>query len=204
VPQPDRAIEVIRGRRAARITAVNPDGSPPISKKKKGGLVGGPPLQGLTRDAQALPDVGVQKRVQFGQKLNAGGLEPVATPVDRQKRAAESAPRLLAALEGADLVFIAAEWVAARAQGAAYRSSPKSPRSAAPHRWHRFHKHVHAFEGASARMQAEEALPGWLSMVDTSIRHPHDGCVMRSPVRLCKSVPRRPTSVLRQGCEGHQ
>jgi len=153
----------------------------------------------LNTDAQALLQSASQKRVQLGQKLTRG-LGAGGNPVIGQKAAEESRPELLAALEGADLVFIAAGMGGGTGTGAG--TDPRRSRQGVrrPHRWHR-HQAVQ-LRGRKRQKQAEEGIARLAEHVDTLIVIPNDrlrDAIAGSPLQ---EAFRAADDVLRQGVKG--
>lgn len=153
----------------------------------------------LNTDAQALLQSASQKRVQLGQKLTRG-LGAGGNPVIGQKAAEESRPELLAALEGADLVFIAAGMGGGTGTGAAPILAEVAKECGAltvgivtkPF----------SFEGRKRQKQAEEGIARLAEHVDTLIVIPNDrlrDAIAGSPLQ---EAFRAADDVLRQGVKG--
>jgi cell division protein FtsZ len=153
----------------------------------------------LNTDAQALLQSASQKRVQLGQKLTRG-LGAGGNPVIGQKAAEESRPELLAALEGADLVFIAAGMGGGTGTGAAPILAEVAKECGAltvgivtkPF----------SFEGRKRQKQAEEGIARLAEHVDTLIVIPNDrlrDAIAGAPLQ---EAFRAADDVLRQGVKG--
>ncbi|MCT0231504.1 cell division protein FtsZ, partial [Synechococcus sp. CS-1324] len=153
----------------------------------------------LNTDAQALLQSASQKRVQLGQKLTRG-LGAGGNPMIGQKAAEESRPELLAALEGADLVFIAAGMGGGTGTGAAPILAEVAKECGAltvgivtkPF----------SFEGRKRQKQAEEGIARLADHVDTLIVIPNDrlrDAIAGAPLQ---EAFRAADDVLRQGVKG--
>ncbi|MCT0248273.1 cell division protein FtsZ [Synechococcus sp. CS-205] len=153
----------------------------------------------LNTDAQALLQSAAQRRVQLGQKLTRG-LGAGGNPVIGQKAAEESRNELQEALEGADLVFIAAGMGGGTGTGAAPILAEVAKECGAltvgivtkPF----------GFEGRKRMKQAEEGIARLAEHVDTLIVIPNDrlrDAISGAPLQ---EAFRAADDVLRQGVKG--
>lgn len=153
----------------------------------------------LNTDAQALLQSAAQKRVQLGQKLTRG-LGAGGNPVIGQKAAEESRNELQEALQGADLVFIAAGMGGGTGTGAAPILAEVAKECGAltvgivtkPF----------GFEGRKRHKQAEEGITRLAEHVDTLIVIPNDrlrDAIAGAPLQ---EAFRAADDVLRQGVKG--
>jgi cell division protein FtsZ len=153
----------------------------------------------LNTDAQALLQSAAQKRVQLGQKLTRG-LGAGGNPVIGQKAAEESRNELQEALQGADLVFIAAGMGGGTGTGAAPILAEVAKECGAltvgivtkPF----------GFEGRKRLKQAEEGINRLAEHVDTLIVIPNDrlrDAIAGAPLQ---EAFRAADDVLRQGVKG--
>ncbi len=161
-------------------------------------------LQGVTfrvlnTDAQALLQSSAQDRVQLGQNLTRG-LGAGGNPSIGQKAAEESKEELQQALEGADLVFIAAGMGGGTGTGAAPVVAEVAKQSGAltvgivtkPF----------SFEGKRRMRQAEEGIARLSDNVDTLIVIPNDrlkDVISGAPLQ---EAFRNADDVLRMGVKG--
>jgi cell division protein FtsZ len=154
----------------------------------------------INTDAQALvQSTGIQ-RLQIGQKLTRG-LGAGGNPAVGQKAAEESSEEIAKALEGADLVFVAAGMGGGTGTGAAPIVAQMAKESGAltvgvvtrPF----------TFEGRRRTRQAEEGISELQSAVDTLIVIPNDQLLSviseQTPVQEAFRVA---DDVLRQGVQG--
>ncbi|MCP9800941.1 cell division protein FtsZ [Synechococcus sp. RedBA-s] len=153
----------------------------------------------LNTDAQALLQSAAQRRVQLGQKLTRG-LGAGGNPMIGQKAAEESRNELQEALEGADLVFIAAGMGGGTGTGAAPILAEVARECGAltvgivtkPF----------GFEGRKRMKQAEEGIARLAEYVDTLIVIPNDrlrDAIAGAPLQ---EAFRAADDVLRQGVKG--
>ncbi len=153
----------------------------------------------LNTDAQALLQSAAQRRVQLGQKLTRG-LGAGGNPMIGQKAAEESRNDLQEALEGADLVFIAAGMGGGTGTGAAPILAEVAKECGAltvgivtkPF----------SFEGRKRMKQAEEGIARLAEHVDTLIVIPNDrlrDAISGAPLQ---EAFRAADDVLRQGVKG--
>ncbi|EAQ74425.1 MULTISPECIES: cell division protein FtsZ [unclassified Synechococcus] len=153
----------------------------------------------LNTDAQALLQSAAQRRVQLGQKLTRG-LGAGGNPMIGQKAAEESRNELQEALEGADLVFIAAGMGGGTGTGAAPILAEVAKECGAltvgivtkPF----------GFEGRKRMKQAEEGIARLAEHVDTLIVIPNDrlrDAISGAPLQ---EAFRAADDVLRQGVKG--
>ncbi len=161
---------------------------------------GGVEFWSINTDAQALVQSGGIKRLQIGQKLTRG-LGAGGNPAVGQKAAEESNEEIATALEGADLVFIAAGMGGGTGTGAAPIVAQVAKETGAltvgvvtrPF----------TFEGRRRTRQAEEGITALQSSVDTLIVIPNDQLLSviseQTPVQEAFRVA---DDVLRQGVQG--
>tara|TARA_B100000073_G_scaffold346209_1_gene357049 strand:- start:3 stop:1115 length:1113 start_codon:yes stop_codon:yes gene_type:complete len=153
----------------------------------------------LNTDAQALLQSAAQQRVQLGQHLTRG-LGAGGNPSIGQKAAEESRDELQQALEGADLVFIAAGMGGGTGTGAAPVVAEVAKQSGAltvgivtkPF----------SFEGKRRMRQAEEGITRLAENVDTLIVIPNDrlkDVISGAPLQ---EAFRNADDVLRMGVKG--
>ncbi len=153
----------------------------------------------LNTDAQALLQSSAQQRVQLGQNLTRG-LGAGGNPSIGQKAAEESREELQQALEGADLVFIAAGMGGGTGTGAAPVVAEVAKQSGAltvgivtkPF----------SFEGKRRMRQAEEGISRLAENVDTLIVIPNDrlkDVISGAPLQ---EAFRNADDVLRMGVKG--
>jgi cell division protein FtsZ len=153
----------------------------------------------LNTDAQALLQSAAQRRVQLGQKLTRG-LGAGGNPMIGQKAAEESRNELQEALEGADLVFIAAGMGGGTGTGAAPILAEVARECGAltvgivtkPF----------SFEGRKRMKQAEEGIARLAEHVDTLIVIPNDrlrDAISGAPLQ---EAFRAADDILRQGVKG--
>ena len=153
----------------------------------------------LNTDAQALLQSSAQQRVQLGQDLTRG-LGAGGNPSIGQKAAEESREELQQALEGADLVFIAAGMGGGTGTGAAPVVAEVAKQSGAltvgivtkPF----------SFEGKRRMRQAEEGITRLAENVDTLIVIPNDrlkDVISGAPLQ---EAFRNADDVLRMGVKG--
>lgn len=162
--------------------------------------VSGVEFWALNTDAQALLHSAAPKRMQLGQKLTRG-LGAGGNPAIGMKAAEESREELIAALEGADLVFITAGMGGGTGTGAAPIVAEVA-------------KEVGAltvgivtkpftFEGRRRMKQAEEGTAALQSSVDTLITIPNDRLLHaiseQTPIQEAFRVA---DDILRQGVQG--
>ena len=153
----------------------------------------------LNTDAQALLQSSAERRVQLGQNLTRG-LGAGGNPSIGQKAAEESKDELQQALEGADLVFIAAGMGGGTGTGAAPVVAEVAKQSGAltvgivtkPF----------SFEGKRRMRQAEEGIARLAENVDTLIVIPNDrlkDVIAGAPLQ---EAFRNADDVLRMGVKG--
>jgi cell division protein FtsZ len=162
--------------------------------------VSGVEFWSINTDAQALTSANTPNRLQVGQKLTRG-LGAGGNPAIGQKAAEESRDEILAALDGADLVFITAGMGGGTGTGAAPIVAEVA-------------KEVGAltvgvttrpftFEGRRRTTQAEEGVNALQSRVDTLIMIPNDKLLTviseQTPVQEAFRVA---DDILRQGVQG--
>lgn len=162
--------------------------------------LGGVEFWSINTDAQALVQSGGIKRLQIGLKLTRG-LGAGGNPAVGQKAAEESSEEIARALEGADLVFIAAGMGGGTGTGAAPIVAQVAKETGAltvgvvtrPF----------TFEGRRRTRQAEEGIAALQSSVDTLIVIPNDQLLSviseQTPVQEAFRVA---DDVLRQGVQG--
>ncbi|NJK62923.1 MAG: cell division protein FtsZ [Synechococcaceae cyanobacterium SM2_3_1] len=154
----------------------------------------------INTDAQALVQSSGIQRLQIGQKLTRG-LGAGGNPAVGQKAAEESSEEIAKALEGADLVFVAAGMGGGTGTGAAPIVAQMAKESGAltvgvvtrPF----------TFEGRRRTRQAEEGISELQTAVDTLIVIPNDQLLSviseQTPVQEAFRVA---DDVLRQGVQG--
>lgn len=154
----------------------------------------------INTDAQALVQSGGIQRLQIGQKLTRG-LGAGGNPAVGQKAAEESSEEIATALDGADLVFIAAGMGGGTGTGAAPIVAQIAKETGAltvgvvtrPF----------TFEGRRRTKQAEEGIAALAASVDTLIVIPNDQLLSviseQTPVQEAFRVA---DDVLRQGVQG--
>lgn len=154
----------------------------------------------INTDSQALVQSQARERLQIGQKLTRG-LGAGGNPAVGQKAAEESHDEILAAIEGADLVFIAAGMGGGTGTGAAPMVAQIAKETGAltvgvvtrPF----------SFEGRRRMSQADEGIAALQHCVDTLIVIPNDKLLSviseQTPVQEAFRVA---DDVLRQGVQG--
>ncbi len=153
----------------------------------------------LNTDAQALLQSSAERRVQLGQNLTRG-LGAGGNPSIGQKAAEESREELQQALEGSDLVFIAAGMGGGTGTGAAPVVAEVAKQSGAltvgivtkPF----------SFEGKRRMRQAEEGIARLAENVDTLIVIPNDRLKEVSAGASIQEAFRNADDVLRMGVKG--
>ncbi|MEO0852692.1 MAG: cell division protein FtsZ [Cyanobacteria bacterium J06648_11] len=154
----------------------------------------------INTDSQALVQSQAQEQLQIGQKLTRG-LGAGGNPAVGQKAAEESHDEILAAIEGADLIFIAAGMGGGTGTGAAPIVAQIAKETGAltvgvvtrPF----------SFEGRRRMSQADEGIAALQHCVDTLIVIPNDKLLSviseQTPVQEAFRVA---DDVLRQGVQG--
>ena len=153
----------------------------------------------LNTDAQALLQSSAEQRVQLGQNLTRG-LGAGGNPSIGQKAAEESKDELQQALEGSDLVFIAAGMGGGTGTGAAPVVAEVAKQSGAltvgivtkPF----------SFEGKRRMRQAEEGISRLAENVDTLIVIPNDRLKEVTGGASIQEAFRNADDVLRMGVKG--
>jgi len=153
----------------------------------------------LNTDAQALLQSSAERRLQLGQNLTRG-LGAGGNPSIGQKAAEESREELQQALEGSDLVFIAAGMGGGTGTGAAPVVAEVAKQSGAltvgivtkPF----------SFEGKRRMRQAEEGIARLAENVDTLIVIPNDRLKEVSAGASIQEAFRNADDVLRMGVQG--
>ncbi|MGQ9836597.1 MAG: cell division protein FtsZ [Cyanobacteriota bacterium] len=182
-----------------KVVGVGGGGSNAVSRMAASNLTG-VEFWSVNTDAQALIQSSTLNRLQIGQKLTRG-LGAGGNPAVGQKAAEESSEELAAALEGADLVFIAAGMGGGTGTGGAPIVAQIAKESGAltvgvvtrPF----------SFEGKRRTRQAEEGIQALREAVDTLIVIPNDRLLSviseQTPVQEAFRVA---DDVLRQGVQG--
>jgi len=153
----------------------------------------------LNTDAQALLQSSAEKRVQLGQNLTRG-LGAGGNPSIGQKAAEESKEELQQALEGSDLVFIAAGMGGGTGTGAAPVVAEVAKQSGAL--TIAIVTKPFSFEGKRRMRQAEEGIARLADNVDTLIVIPNDrlkDVIAGAPLQ---EAFRNADDVLRMGVKG--
>lgn len=154
----------------------------------------------INTDAQALSNANTINRLQVGQKLTRG-LGAGGNPAIGQKAAEESRDEVLAALEGADLVFITAGMGGGTGTGAAPIVAEVAKEIGALTVG--IVTRPFTFEGRRRASQAEEGIEALQSRVDTLIMIPNDKLLTviseQTPVQEAFRVA---DDILRQGVQG--
>lgn len=182
-----------------KVVGVGGGGGNAVSRMAAGNLTG-VEFWSVNTDSQALIQSSTLNRLQIGQKLTRG-LGAGGNPAVGQKAAEESSEELAAALEGADLVFIAAGMGGGTGTGGAPIVAHIAKESGAltvgvvtrPF----------SFEGKRRTRQAEEGIQVLQEAVDTLIVIPNDKLLSviseQTPVQEAFRVA---DDVLRQGVQG--
>ncbi|MEN9231961.1 MAG: cell division protein FtsZ [Thermostichus sp. DG02_5_bins_236] len=182
-----------------KVVGVGGGGGNAVSRMAASSLTG-VEFWSVNTDSQALIQSSTLNRLQIGQKLTRG-LGAGGNPAVGQKAAEESSEELAAALEGADLVFIAAGMGGGTGTGGAPIVAQIAKESGAltvgvvtrPF----------SFEGKRRTRQAEEGIQALQEAVDTLIVIPNDKLLSviseQTPVQEAFRVA---DDVLRQGVQG--
>ena len=198
-PNFDQSREILPSQNAKiEVIGVGGGGSNAVNRMINSDL-DGVSFRVLNTDAQALLQSAAESRVQLGQNLTRG-LGAGGNPSIGQKAAEESKEELQQALEGSDLVFIAAGMGGGTGTGAAPVVAEVAKQSGAltvgivtkPF----------SFEGKRRMRQAEEGISRLAENVDTLIVIPNDrlkDVIAGAPLR---EAFRNADDVLRMGVKG--
>ncbi|MEN9213577.1 MAG: cell division protein FtsZ [Thermostichus sp. DG02_3_bins_51] len=182
-----------------KVVGVGGGGGNAVSRMAASNLTG-VEFWSVNTDSQALAQSSIVNRLQIGQKLTRG-LGAGGNPAVGRRAAEESSEELAAALEGADLVFIAAGMGGGTGTGGAPIVAQIAKESGAltvgvvtrPF----------SFEGKRRTRQAEEGIQALQEAVDTLIVIPNDKLLSviseQTPVQEAFRVA---DDVLRQGVQG--
>ena len=161
--------------------------------------LGGVSFRVLNTDAQALLQSSAESRVQLGQNLTRG-LGAGGNPSIGQKAAEESKEELQQALEGSDLVFIAAGMGGGTGTGAAPVVAEVAKQSGAL--TIAIVTKPFSFEGKRRMRQAEEGIARLAENVDTLIVIPNDRLKEVASGSSIQEAFRNADDVLRMGVKG--
>ena len=161
--------------------------------------LGGVSFRVLNTDAQALLQSSAESRVQLGQNLTRG-LGAGGNPSIGQKAAEESKEELQQALEGSDLVFIAAGMGGGTGTGAAPVVAEVAKQSGAL--TVAIVTKPFSFEGKRRMRQAEEGIARLAENVDTLIVIPNDRLKEVASGASIQEAFRNADDVLRMGVKG--
>ena len=161
--------------------------------------LGGVSFRVLNTDAQALLQSSAESRVQLGQNLTRG-LGAGGNPSIGQKAAEESKEELQQALEGSDLVFIAAGMGGGTGTGAAPVVAEVAKQSGAL--TIAIVTKPFSFEGKRRMRQAEEGIARLAENVDTLIVIPNDRLKEVASGASIQEAFRNADDVLRMGVKG--
>jgi|TARA_B100000085_G_scaffold28828_1_gene23841 cell division protein FtsZ len=198
-PNFDQSTEILPSQNAKiEVIGVGGGGSNAVNRMINSDLEG-VSFRVLNTDAQALLQSSAERRVQLGQNLTRG-LGAGGNPSIGQKAAEESRDELQQALEGSDLVFIAAGMGGGTGTGAAPVVAEVAKQSGAltvgivtkPF----------SFEGKRRMRQAEEGIARLAENVDTLIVIPNDrlkDVIAGAPLQ---EAFRNADDVLRMGVKG--
>ena len=198
-PNFDQSREILPSQNAKiEVIGVGGGGSNAVNRMIDSEL-GGVSFRVLNTDAQALLQSSAKRRVQLGQNLTRG-LGAGGNPSIGQKAAEESKEELQQALEGSDLVFIAAGMGGGTGTGAAPVVAEVAKQSGAltvgivtkPF----------SFEGKRRMRQAEEGIARLAENVDTLIVIPNDRLKEVAAGASIQEAFRNADDVLRMGVKG--
>ena len=198
-PNFDQSREILPSQNAKiEVIGVGGGGSNAVNRMINSDLEG-VSFRVLNTDAQALLQSSAERRVQLGQNLTRG-LGAGGNPSIGQKAAEESKEELQQALEGSDLVFIAAGMGGGTGTGAAPVVAEVAKQSGAltvgivtkPF----------SFEGKRRMRQAEEGIARLAENVDTLIVIPNDRLKEVSSGASIQEAFRNADDVLRMGVQG--
>ena len=198
-PNFDQSREILPSQTAKiEVIGVGGGGSNAVNRMIDSDL-GGVSFRVLNTDAQALLQSSADQRLQLGQNLTRG-LGAGGNPSIGQKAAEESKDELQQALEGADLVFIAAGMGGGTGTGAAPVVAEVAKQSGAltvgivtkPF----------SFEGKRRMRQAEEGIARLAENVDTLIVIPNDRLKEVASGASIQEAFRNADDVLRMGVKG--
>ena len=161
--------------------------------------LGGVSFRVLNTDAQALLQSAAKSRLQLGQNLTRG-LGAGGNPSIGQKAAEESKDELQQALEGSDLVFIAAGMGGGTGTGAAPVVAEVAKQSGAL--TVAIVTKPFSFEGKRRMRQAEEGIARLAENVDTLIVIPNDRLKEVASGSSIQEAFRNADDVLRMGVKG--
>lgn len=154
----------------------------------------------INTDAQSLVNAHAPKRMQIGQKLTRG-LGAGGNPAIGQKAAEECRDELMAALEGADLVFITAGMGGGTGTGAAPIVAELAKEAGALTVG--IVTRPFLFEGRRRSEQAKQGIEALQSRVDTLIVIPNDKLLAVIPEQTpVQEAFRYADEILRQGVQG--
>jgi len=198
-PNFDQSREILPSQNAKiEVIGVGGGGSNAVNRMINSALEG-VSFRVLNTDAQALLQSSAESRVQLGQNLTRG-LGAGGNPSIGQKAAEESKEELQQALEGSDLVFIAAGMGGGTGTGAAPVVAEVAKQSGAltvgivtkPF----------SFEGKRRMRQAEEGIARLAENVDTLIVIPNDRLLDVIAGAPLQEAFRNADDVLRMGVKG--
>ena len=198
-PNFDQSREILPSQNAKiEVIGVGGGGSNAVNRMIDSDL-GGVSFRVLNTDAQALLQSSAERRVQLGQNLTRG-LGAGGNPSIGQKAAEESKEELQQALDGSDLVFIAAGMGGGTGTGAAPVVAEVAKQSGAltvgivtkPF----------SFEGKRRMRQAEEGIARLAENVDTLIVIPNDRLKEVASGSSIQEAFRNADDVLRMGVKG--
>jgi len=198
-PNFDQSREILPSQNAKiEVIGVGGGGSNAVNRMINSDLEG-VSFRVLNTDAQALLQSSAERRVQLGQNLTRG-LGAGGNPSIGQKAAEESKEELQQALDGSDLVFIAAGMGGGTGTGAAPVVAEVAKQSGAltvgivtkPF----------SFEGKRRMRQAEEGIARLAENVDTLIVIPNDRLKEVSSGASIQEAFRNADDVLRMGVQG--
>ena len=198
-PNFDQSREILPSQNAKiEVIGVGGGGSNAVNRMIDNNL-GGVSFRVLNTDAQALLQSSAERRVQLGQNLTRG-LGAGGNPSIGQKAAEESKEELQQALDGSDLVFIAAGMGGGTGTGAAPVVAEVAKQSGAltvgivtkPF----------SFEGKRRMRQAEEGIARLAENVDTLIVIPNDRLKEVASGASIQEAFRNADDVLRMGVKG--
>ncbi|MGF1478162.1 MAG: cell division protein FtsZ [Cyanophyceae cyanobacterium] len=182
-----------------KVIGVGGGGCNAVNRMIEGG-VSGVEFWQINTDAQALTYAAASQRLQIGQKITRG-LGAGGNPAIGQKAAEESREEIASAIEGTDLVFIAAGMGGGTGTGAAPIVAEVAKEMGCltvgvvtrPF----------TFEGRRRTNQAEEGISGLQSRVDTLIVIPNNQLLtVISPETPVQEAFRVADDILRQGVQG--
>ena len=198
-PNFNQSSEILPSQNAKiEVIGVGGGGSNAVNRMIDSSL-GGVTFRVLNTDAQALLQSSAESRVQLGQNLTRG-LGAGGNPSIGQKAAEESKEELQQALEGSDLVFIAAGMGGGTGTGAAPVVAEVAKQSGAL--TVAIVTKPFSFEGKRRMRQAEEGIARLAENVDTLIVIPNDRLKEVASGASIQEAFRNADDVLRMGVKG--